>query len=81
MVKNPQSSYVYRGKKAEILPHVGKDLWGGIGMLLGMKRKLDSFLMWGKDLQGRIAVHLRGRNLKLLPLLGRFCREGKLCIQ
>ena len=47
-------------KKAEILPHVGKDL------------------------QGTIAVHLKGGNLNsyypLWQVVGRLCGEGYLCI-
>ena len=42
VVKNPSSSHVFGGKKAEILPHVGKDLWGGIArpMHLEMEDKV-----------------------------------------
>ena len=44
----------FMGKKAEISPYVGR-VWG-----------MDSqayYAFWGKDLQGRIELHLGGRNL------------------
>ena len=39
---------MYLGGKVQILPHVGKDLWGGLAMHLEVKKELDFFPMWEK---------------------------------
>ena len=50
-----------------------------IAIHLEVKRNFNSFPMWGRILQGRIAVHLRGRNLNSFPLWGEFVWKDSCC--
>ena len=47
---------------------MGKDLWRGIAMQLRGEEIAWLLPNVGKDLQGRIAMHLKGRNLNSFPL-------------
>ena len=50
-----------------------------IAIHLEVKRNFYSFPMWGRILQGRIAVHLSGRNLNSFPLWEEFVWKDSCC--
>ena len=50
-----------------------------IAMHLEVKRNFNSFPMWGRILQGRIAVHLSGRNLNSFLLWEEFVWKDSCC--